>query len=207
MPIPNGALQAPLLFATPVPVSSGGTGAAQIGSTAGHADVPILTNPPHSMASDAYKGLVFSLMAGGRNTEALDELNKIPPDVRQQLESDIEFVQGVASLYVAVGDTARAQAYLSRVENFYRLHRAQAPASLEMQHAWLLYNLHDGTGPLPAADQPGRAYRSDGRRARRSRQPVGQLGRSTRHGGHGSRAPWPAAWKFCRPLRRIIPAT
>ncbi len=158
VPIPNGALQAPEVFDTPVPVASGGTGAAALGGQYASAplttsvsvpDVPIQANPPHSLASDAYKGLVFSLMAGGRNAEALEELNKIPSDVRNQLEADIEFVQGIASLYVAVGDTARAQAYLNRVENYYLLHRANAPAALEIQHAWLLYNLHDAVALYP----------------------------------------------------------
>jgi hypothetical protein len=101
------------------------------------------------MASDAWKGLVFSLMAGNRNAEAIQTLDKIPPDVRQQLEADIEFVQGVASLYVAVGDSARASSYLSRVENYYLLHRTAAPAGLEVQHAWLLYNLKDDIGLYP----------------------------------------------------------
>ena len=59
--------------------------------------VEITANPPHSLASDTWKGLVFSLMAGDRNAEALQELDKIPPDVRRQLESDIEWVQGIAS--------------------------------------------------------------------------------------------------------------
>ncbi len=144
VPIPNGALQAPVVFATAIPVSSGGTGAAQMG-----ASVQIQANPPHSLASDAYKGLVFSLMAAGRNAEALGELNKIPPDIRSLLESDIEFVQGIASLYIAVGDSARAQAYLDRVENYYLLHRSNAPAGLEIQHAWLLYNLHDSVALYP----------------------------------------------------------
>jgi tetratricopeptide (TPR) repeat protein len=110
---------------------------------------PISSNAPHSMASDAYKGLVFSLMAGNRNTEALQTLDKIPPDVRQQLEADIEFVQGVASLYAAVGDSARAREYLNRVENYYLLHRSSAPAGLEIQHAWLLYNIKDDLGLYP----------------------------------------------------------
>ncbi len=158
VPIPNGELQAPLLVATPAPVSSGGTGAAQMGSqslvTAPQISVsvpnlPLQANPAHSLASDAYKGLIFSLMATGRNAEALGELNKIPPDVRNQLEADIEFVQGIASLYLAVGDTARAQAYLNRVENYYLLHRSNAPAGLEIQHAWLLYNLHDAAALYP----------------------------------------------------------
>ncbi len=116
---------------------------------ASQADVPIAANAPHSMASDAWKGLVFSLMAGNRNTEALATLNKIPPDVRRQLESDIEFVQGVASLYVAVGDAAMARDYLNRVENYYLLHRSAAPAGLEVQHAWLLYNLKDDVSLYP----------------------------------------------------------
>ena len=115
----------------------------------GQADVPITANAPHSMASDAWKGLVFTLMAGNRNSEALETLNKIPPDVRRQLDADIEFVQGVASLYVAVGDTARAGEYLNRVENYYLLHRSAAPAGLEVQHAWLLYNLKDDMGLYP----------------------------------------------------------
>jgi hypothetical protein len=34
----------------------------------------------------------------------------------------------------------RANEYLNRVEGFYLLHRAAAPAGLEVQHAWLLYN-------------------------------------------------------------------
>jgi tetratricopeptide (TPR) repeat protein len=106
----------------------------------------ITANPPHSLASDAYKGLVFSLMASGRNTEALDEIAKIPADVRRQLEVDIEFVQGEASLYAALGDIPHATEYLNRVENFYLLHRADAPAALEVQHAWLLYDTQNDRG-------------------------------------------------------------
>jgi tetratricopeptide (TPR) repeat protein len=113
------------------------------------ANVPIAANAPHSMASDAWKGLVFSLMAGNRDSEALETLNKIPPDVRRQLEADIEFVQGVASLYVAVGDAPMAREYLTRVENYYMLHRSAAPAGLEVQHAWLLYNLKDDVALYP----------------------------------------------------------
>jgi tetratricopeptide (TPR) repeat protein len=111
--------------------------------------VPITPNAPHSQASDAYKGLIFSLMSGNKNTEALDELAKIPPDVRHQLEADIEFVQGIASLYVAVGDSVHATDYLNRVEDYYLLHRSPAPAGLEVQHAWLLYNTKDDVGLYP----------------------------------------------------------
>ena len=107
-------------------------------------------NAPHSVASDAWKGLIFSLMAGGKNAEALAEIGKIPPDVRQQLEADVEFVQGEASLYVAVGDFGRATQTLNRVENFYMLRRSSPPAGLETQHAWLLYNTGNETLLYPA---------------------------------------------------------
>jgi tetratricopeptide (TPR) repeat protein len=109
----------------------------------------ISPNPPHSLASDAWKGLVFSLMASGRNTEALNEIAKIPANVHRQLEVDIEFVQGEASLYAAIGDIPHANEYLSRVETYYLLHRASAPAGLEVQHAWLLYDTQNDRGLYP----------------------------------------------------------
>jgi tetratricopeptide (TPR) repeat protein len=114
-----------------------------------YGQVEIVPNPPHSLASDAWKGLVFSLMAGNRNAEALAELGKIPNDVRRQLESDIEWVQGIASLYFSVGDTPHATLYLHRVENYYLVHRTPSPANLEVQHAWLLYNLKDDVALYP----------------------------------------------------------
>ena len=123
--------------------------AAPIQSPDAHGQIEITPNPPHSLASDAWKGLVFSLMAGDRNAEALKELPRIPPDIRRQLESDIEWVQGLASLYVAVGDIPHATYYLGRVENYYTLHRTPAPAGLEVQHAWLFYNIKDDAGLYP----------------------------------------------------------
>jgi tetratricopeptide (TPR) repeat protein len=111
--------------------------------------VQLSIDPPHSAAADTWKGLISSLMAANRNAEALDELNKIPGDVRAQLEADIEFEQGVASLYYAVGDLPRATAYLNRVQDFYLLRRAPVPAGLEVQHAWLLYNVGDDHGLYP----------------------------------------------------------
>jgi len=123
------AIHASLALAQPGAQEQGLTPQPQLSATA-----------PHSMASDAWKGLIFSLMAGSKNKEALAEIGKIPPDVRQQLEADVEFVQGEASLYLALGDYGRATQTLNRVENFYLLRRSAPPAGLETQHAWLLYN-------------------------------------------------------------------
>ena len=127
-------------------------------SVAAYGQVEIVPNPPHSLASDAWKGLVFSLMSGNRNAEALAEMGKIPPDVRRQLESDVEWVQGIASLYFAVGDTPQATLYLKRVENYCLVHRTPAPASLEVERAWLLYNMRDDAALYPLMQQlDGRA--------------------------------------------------
>ena len=122
---------------------------AALQSAASAAPLEITLDPPHSLASDAWKGLVFSLMAANRNAEALEELNKIPAPTRRLLEADIEWVQAIASLYVVIGDAPHADAYVHRVETFYLLHRAAVPAALEVQHAWLLYNLHSDTALYP----------------------------------------------------------
>ncbi len=111
--------------------------------------VQLSANAPHSLASDAWKGLIFSLMANNQNAEAMQEIAKMPPDVRKQLEADVEFEQGEASLFVSLGDVAHAVEYLNRVENFYMLRRAVPPAGMEVQHAWLLYNIRDDSGLYP----------------------------------------------------------
>ena len=120
--------------------------------------VQLSANAPHSMASDAWKGLVFSLMAAGRNQEALDEIQKIPAGVRKQLEADPDFVQGEATLYAALGNTSIALEYMARVDEFYLLRRVAPPAGLEIQHAWLLYNTkndHDApSGPAASGFAP-----------------------------------------------------
>jgi len=61
-------------------------------------------------------------------------------DVAGSLKRTSNFVQGVCELYVLsrLGTRRRLS---QRVENYYLLHRASAPTGLEIQHAWLLYNL------------------------------------------------------------------
>jgi tetratricopeptide (TPR) repeat protein len=93
-----------------------------------------------SPAADSWKGLIFSLLASHRTTEASQEIARIPTDLRKQLEADVEFQQAEASLFAATGDMQRATEYMNRVQNYYLLRRAAAPAGVEVQHAWLLYN-------------------------------------------------------------------
>ncbi|MGO9337532.1 MAG: cellulose synthase subunit BcsC-related outer membrane protein [Terracidiphilus sp.] len=102
--------------------------------------IEISANPPHSEVSDAWKRHIFSLMAGNRNAEALAELEKTSPDIRRQLEADVDFVQGEARLDVSTGDFPLALKNMNRLEDFYLLHRITAPSGMEVQRAWLLYN-------------------------------------------------------------------
>ncbi len=103
----------------------------------------------HSLTDDAWKGLIFSLQSNNRTAEALQEIAKIPPEVRQELEGDAEFVQAEASLYAASGDIPRATEYMNRVENYYLLRRVQPPAGVAVQDAWLLYNTGNDHGLYP----------------------------------------------------------
>jgi thioredoxin-like negative regulator of GroEL len=103
----------------------------------------------HSLTGDAWKGLISSLQSNNRTAEALQEIAKIPPDARQELEGDVEFVQAEASLYAASGDVARATEYMNRVENYYLLRRVQPPAGIVVQDAWLLYNTGNDHGLYP----------------------------------------------------------
>lgn len=141
-----------MLAASPMPaVIQAATVSPRSGEVASQStgNTEVTLNPPHSLASDAWKGLVFSLMATHRNAEALAQLSKIPIPVRRQLEADIEWVQGVANLYFSVGDTVDGNYYMKRVQSFYLLHRGMVPASLELQRAWLLYNVKNDAALYP----------------------------------------------------------
>ncbi len=61
--------------------------------------------------------------------------------MRKQLESDIDFIQTEASLYAATGDTAHAIQYMNRVQAYYAKLKQPAPPDIDIQNAWLLYNI------------------------------------------------------------------
>jgi len=94
----------------------------------------------HPDRADAWKGLIATLQSTNRNVEAQQEIAQIPPAVRKELETDIEFVQGEASIYAAVGDFPHAVQYMSRVQDHYNALKTLPPPNVEVQNAWLLYN-------------------------------------------------------------------
>jgi len=103
-----------------------------------------------SPQADAWKGLIFSLEAANRIAEAFQDIAQIPPGLRQQLESDVEFMQAEASLYVASGDIPHATEYLNRVENYYLLRHTPPPPGIDVQNAWLLFNTGNDHDLYPA---------------------------------------------------------
>ena len=113
----------------------------------------ILTAHPDNL--DAWRGLIGTLQSTNRNVQALQEIQLIPPAVRKELESDVQFEQGEANLYAATGDQVNAILWFNRVSAHYRALKQQPPADVEIQGAYLLYNNKDDRALYPALMQIG----------------------------------------------------
>jgi tetratricopeptide (TPR) repeat protein len=90
--------------------------------------------------TDAWKGLLATLHTSGRDQEALAEIQQIPPDVRRTLENDVAYLQTVAAVYSALGQPQESMVFLTRVEQHYAAEHATAPADIDIQNAYLLFN-------------------------------------------------------------------
>ena len=89
---------------------------------------------------DAWKGLLSALHSNGRDQEALAQIQQIPLPVRQKLEIDPEYLQSVAGIYNGLGQPAQGAIFQARVKQYYDMRRTVAPADIDVQNAWLLYN-------------------------------------------------------------------
>jgi tetratricopeptide (TPR) repeat protein len=98
----------------------------------------ILTDNPDR--TDAWKGLLTVLHTSGRDQEALAQVQQIPPAVRSQLENDVEYLQTMGAVYNALGQPQQAMVFLNRVQQHYAMQHASAPADVDIQDAWLLFN-------------------------------------------------------------------
>jgi tetratricopeptide (TPR) repeat protein len=99
---------------------------------------------------DAWRGLIGTMQQTHRDAEALQEIKLIPPAIRTQLETDVQFEQSEASLYAGAGDTVNALAIFNRVEKHYAALHQVPPADVEIQNAYLLYNTFDDRALYPA---------------------------------------------------------
>jgi cellulose synthase operon protein C len=98
----------------------------------------ILTDNPDRV--DAWKGLLTALHSSGRDQEALAQVQQIPPAVRSQLENDVEYLQTMGAVYNALGQPQQAMVFMTRVQQHYSIQHASAPADVDIQDAWLLFN-------------------------------------------------------------------
>jgi cellulose synthase operon protein C len=89
---------------------------------------------------DAWKGLLTVLHSSGRDQEALAQVQQISQPVRVQLESDVEYLQTIGAVYNALGQPRGAMVFLNRVQQHYAQQRTAAPADVDIQDAWLLFN-------------------------------------------------------------------
>ncbi len=99
----------------------------------------------HALASDpsntdAWMGLLSALHQSGHDREAVAETQQIPAKVRSQLEGDVGYLQTMSSVYNSLGDSRQAMVFLNRVQQHYQAQRAAAPADVQIQNAYLLYN-------------------------------------------------------------------
>ena len=97
----------------------------------------------HPERPDVWKGLLSALHDSGRDNEVIAEVKQIPPVTRAQLENDPDFLQTVGASYNSLGQTQQAQIFLRRVQEHYAAQHTYAPAGVDVQTAWLLYNSHN----------------------------------------------------------------
>ena len=89
---------------------------------------------------DAWKGLLTVLHGANRDGEALSQAQQIPQQVRLQLENDPEYLQTIGAVYNALGQPREAAVFISRVQQHYSAQHTAAPADVDIQDAWLLFN-------------------------------------------------------------------
>jgi tetratricopeptide (TPR) repeat protein len=104
----------------------------------------VVTDDPSRV--DAWAELLFTLHATGNDKEAAAEEQQIPAAARAQLESSVNYLKTMGSVYQALGQSRQALALLDRVQQYYAAQHTAPPADVDIQNAWLLYNSQDETG-------------------------------------------------------------
>ena len=104
----------------------------------------VLTENPDR--PDAWKGLLTVLHSSGRDQEALAQVQQIPTSVRSQLENDVEYLQTIGAVYNSLGQPQQAMVFMNRVRQHYAVQHSAAPADVDVQDAWLLFNGGNDSG-------------------------------------------------------------
>ena len=76
--------------------------------------------------ADIWLGLIQSLHSTGHDSEALAEVQQIPPATRATLEQNVDFLQVIGQVYNGLGQPREAELFLRRVQQHYLAQHAQA---------------------------------------------------------------------------------
>jgi tetratricopeptide (TPR) repeat protein len=101
----------------------------------------ILTDDPSR--ADAWGELLIAMHAAGSDKEAVKQMQQIPAAALVQLENNGNTLQAMASVYQAVGQSQQALVLLNRVQQYYAAQHTSAPADIDIQSAWMMYNSED----------------------------------------------------------------
>ncbi len=97
----------------------------------------------HAESADVWKAWISSLHAAQRDSEALGEIQRIPPKLLRQLQSDTGYVILQAAVFNRTGRSEEAlesvRAEIARLE----VDKQPIPVALESQLAWLLLDRED----------------------------------------------------------------
>jgi tetratricopeptide (TPR) repeat protein len=96
--------------------------------------------------TDAWKGLLSTLHSTGHDNEALAQVQQLNPTLRKTLEADPAYLQTVGAIYAGLGHPQEAMTFLNRIQQHYAAQRSAAPADVDIQNAWLLYNSSNDNG-------------------------------------------------------------
>jgi hypothetical protein len=147
------------------------------------APVEITLNPPHSLASDAWKGLVFSLMAANRNAEALMASSTRFPPTAPPARSRHRMGAGHRQPLRCCRRRAPRQRLFPARRNFYLLHRVAVPPRLKFSTPGCSTTSSSDAALYPVMQRlDARTDLSDQRNAC-NRRALGQLGHPPRQSG------------------------
>jgi tetratricopeptide (TPR) repeat protein len=91
----------------------------------------------HPNSKDAWTGYIQALHASGRDREALRQIEQMPEDITSEIENDPDYLQAVASVYTALGDTRRALTMIDQIDTIYSQQGTEPPVSVKIQEGWL----------------------------------------------------------------------
>jgi tetratricopeptide (TPR) repeat protein len=97
----------------------------------------------HPESKEAWIGWIQGLHVTGRDQEALQQIDRLPEDISLDLQDDPDYLQTVASLYIAAGNTHRAVAAMQQANDLYAERGVQPPPSLQIQQGWLWLKTKD----------------------------------------------------------------